>query len=76
MTKTRAPAYSLNAAMLGIGDFALALPEPLKSFQWLTTKPYDAASGGVHDTSNTATSEYVNVTGFSSIGLLGFLPFN
>jgi hypothetical protein len=70
------PASSLSAAVLGMAASALKQPEPLKSFQWLTTKPYDPASGGVHETADPISSEYDNVVGFCAISLLGFMPFN
>jgi hypothetical protein len=70
------PASSLSAAMLGMAAAALKQPEPLKSFQWLRTKPYDPASGGVHETADPKSSEYVNVAGFCAISLLGFMPSN
>jgi hypothetical protein len=70
------PASSLSAAVLGMAASALKQPEPLKSFQWLTTKPNDAASGGVHETADPKSSEYDNVAGFCAISLLGFMPFN
>ena len=70
------PASSLSAAVLGMAAAALKQPEPLKSSQWLTTRPYDFASGGVHETADPKSSEYNNVAGFCAISLLGFMPFN
>ena len=69
-------ASSLSAAVLGMAAAALKQPEPLKSFQWLTSKPYDAATGGVRETADPKSSEYNNVAGFCAISLLGFMPFN
>ncbi len=69
-------ASSLSAAMLGMAASALQQPEPRKSFHWLTTKLYDPASGGVHETANPKSGEYNNVAGFCAISLFGFLPFN
>jgi hypothetical protein len=69
------PASSLSAAMLGMAAAALRQPEPAKSFSWLTTTPYDSATGGVRDTAIAASNEYSNVAGFCSISLLGFVPF-
>ena len=70
------PPSSLSVAVLGMAASALKEPEPLKSFQWLTTKPYNAASGGVHETADPKSSEYNNVAGFCAISLLAFMPFN
>jgi len=70
------PAFSLSAAVLGMAAAALKQPEPLKSFQWLRAKPYDPASGGVHETADPKSGEYDNVAGFCAIGLLGFMPLN
>jgi hypothetical protein len=70
------PASSLSVAVLGMAATALKQPEPLKSFHWLTTKPYDPAGGGVHETADPKSSEYDNVAGFCAISLLGFLPLN
>jgi len=70
------PASSLSAAVLGMAAAALRQPKPVKSFQWLTTKTYDPARAGVHETADPKSSEYNNIAGFSAISLLGFLPFN
>jgi hypothetical protein len=70
------PASSLSAAVLGMAASALKQTEPSKSVQWLTTKPYDPDSGGVHETADPKSNEYDNVAGFCAISLLGFLPFN
>jgi hypothetical protein len=70
------PAESLSVAMLGMADAALGQPQPEKSLQWLVTKPFDPATGGIHDTAEPGTPEYNNVAGFCAIGLLGFLPFD
>jgi len=70
------PAESLSVAMLGMADAALRQPQPEKSLQWLVTKPFDPATGGIHDTADPKTPEYNNVAGFCAIALLGFLPFD
>lgn len=70
------PASSLSVAVLGMAASALKRPEPLQSFRWLTTKPYDPASGGVHETAGPKSGEYDNVAGLCAISLLGFMPFN
>jgi len=73
---TGKPAESLSVAMLGMASAALHQPQPEKSLQWLVTKPFDPATGGIHDKADPRTPEYNNVAGFCTIGLLGFLPFD
>ena len=70
------PAESLSVAMLGMAAAALRQPQPSQSLRWLVTKPFDPATGGVHDTANSGTKEYNNVAGFCVISLLRFLPFD
>jgi hypothetical protein len=65
------PAPRLSAAVFGMAVSAVKQPEPLKSFQWLTTTPYDPVSGGVHETAKPKSSEYDNVAAFCAISLLG-----
>jgi hypothetical protein len=69
------PASSLSIAMVGMAAAALRQPAPVKSFHWLTTIPYDSATGGVRDTKIPTSDEYNNVAGFCSISLFGFVPF-
>ena len=70
------PASSLSAAMLGMAAAALLRqPEPAKLFNWLSTTPYDSATGGVRDTAIATSNEYSSVAGFCCISLLGFVPF-
>jgi len=77
ITKTNAPAYSLNVAMLGLGDNGLAAPAPVTSFTWLVNNTYVAGTGGVYDSLKSGDRiEYDNVAGFCSASLLGFLPFD
>jgi hypothetical protein len=77
VTKSGAPAYSLNVAMLGLGDNGLAVAAPVKSFAWLVSKTYVSSNGGVYDSLQSGdTIEFDNVTGFCAASLFGFLPFD
>ena len=77
VTKSGAPAYSLNVAMLGLGDNGLAVAAPVKSFAWLINKTYVPSNGGVYDSLESGdTIEFDNVTGFCAASLFGFLPFD
>jgi hypothetical protein len=77
ITKANAPAYSLNVAMLGLGDNGLGGPAPVTSFTWLVNNTYDAGTGGVEDSLKSGDHiEFDNVTGFCAASLLGFVPFD
>lgn len=76
VTKANAPAYSLNVAMLGLGDIGVAVSAPGKSFSWMLSHTYDARNGGVYDSLRAGDRiEYDNVAAFCSMGLLRFAPF-
>jgi len=68
------PAYSLSAAIVGMGRCAVGATAPRRSLRWLARVPFDPADGGVTDTGRGG-PKYVNVAGFSVVGLVGFLPF-
>lgn len=76
VTLKGAPAYSLNVAMLGLGDNGVSAAAPVSSFTWLINNTY-RSNGGVYDSLASGDEiDYDNVEGFTIISLLGFLPYS
>jgi hypothetical protein len=76
VTSQGAPAFSLNVAMLGLGDQGIHHAQPASSFNWLLTTTFDKSTGGVADTPLASDpTEFTNVTGLTEVSLLGFPAF-
>ncbi|MBM3437488.1 MAG: T9SS type A sorting domain-containing protein, partial [Bacteroidetes bacterium] len=72
------PKYALSVSVYGMASANLKHTQPTSSFQWLnrtpSAGPFDNISGGVHDLPTSGSSLYSNVTGFSLISLMGWVP--
>ena len=69
------PSFSLNVAMLGLGDLGVRQREPTASFRWLLANTFDPGTGGVGDSPLAKDTQFSNVTSFTEISLLGFPAF-
>jgi hypothetical protein len=69
------PSFSLNVAMLGLGDLGVHRPQPIHSFHWLLANTFDPGTGGVGDSPLAKDTQFSNVTSFAEISLLGYPAF-